>query len=217
MGGKPKRYSTGDASAITTALAAHWPGAECELNFRNAFELLVATILSAQSTDRRVNLASQRLFAEFPNAHALAAADPNTVEELIHSTGFFRQKTRNIIAMAQSLVKNHGGEVPRTMEELVRLPGVARKTANVVLGSAYGIPSGIVVDTHVKRLSQRLGLTTHTDPVKIERDLQAQVPEAEWINFGHRLIWHGRRLCHARKPECDHCQLAPTCPSSEVR
>ncbi|RMH38796.1 MAG: endonuclease III [Deltaproteobacteria bacterium] len=222
MGGHHKSQSAPAAvderrvRAILDALERTWGHATCELNHRNPFELLVATILSAQSTDKRVNQVTPELFARYPTPAALAAADPDDVERIVHSTGFFRQKTRAILGVARALVDRHGGEVPRSMEALTALPGVARKTANVVLGTAFGIPSGIVVDTHVKRLANRLGLTRETDPVKIERDLMALIPRDRWIDFSHQLIWHGRRICHARKPACDQCPLAPHCPSAEV-
>jgi endonuclease-3 len=195
-------------------LAAHWGHAVCELDHRSPFELLVATILSAQSTDKRINMVTPALFARYPDAQALARADQEELERLIHSTGFFRAKARNLIAMARKLVTEHGGQVPGSMEALVALPGVARKTANVVLGTAFGIPAGVVVDTHVQRLSQRLGLTRETSPEKIERDLMACLPRDSWIDFAHQLIWHGRRVCHARRPDCDHCALMPLCPSA---
>jgi endonuclease-3 len=156
------------------------------------------------------------LFKRYPTPAKLARADLGALEKLVHSTGFFRQKAKSLVRMAQTVVSEFGGEIPRTMEEMVRLPGVARKTANVVLGSAYGIPSGVVVDTHVTRVAGRLGLTRETDPVKIERDLMEVAPRERWIDLGHQLIWHGRRICHARKPECDACPLAPVCPSAEV-
>jgi endonuclease-3 len=156
------------------------------------------------------------LFKRYPTPAKLARADLGALEKLVHSTGFFRQKAKSLVRMAQTVVSEFGGEIPRTMEEMVRLPGVARKTANVVLGSAYGIPSGVVVDTHVTRVAARLGLTRETDPVKIERDLMELAPRERWIDLGHQLIWHGRRICHARKPECDACPLAPVCPSAEV-
>jgi endonuclease-3 len=208
--------STADSARLVELLAEHWGHAVCELDHENAYQLLVATILSAQSTDRRVNMVTPQLFERYPTPAALAAADQHTLEELVHSTGFYRQKSKNLLAMARMVMSEFGGEIPRTLEELVRLPGVARKTANVVLGTVFGIPSGVVVDTHVKRLAQRLGLTTHTDPVKIERDLMEAIPKDKWIDFGHQLIWHGRRICHAKKPECDGCPLAPICPSAQV-
>jgi len=188
----------------------------CELHHENAYQLLVATILSAQSTDKRVNRVTPELFRRYPNPAALAVADPAAVEQLVHSTGFFRNKTRSIIGMAQRVVADHGGEVPQSMEALLELPGVARKTANVVLGTVFGIASGVVVDTHVKRVTNLLGLTQHSDPTKIERDLMAAIPSDRWIDFGHQIIWHGRRICHAGRPECGACPLAPVCPSVEL-
>ena len=202
--------------AILAGLAALYPDATCELDHRNPFELLCATILSAQCTDVRVNQVTPKLFARWPNARALAAADQGELEEGIRSTGFFRNKAKNLLGMARALVINHGGKVPRTMEEMIELPGVARKTANVVLGTAYGLPTGIVVDTHVIRLSGRLDLSRATDPKKIETDLMTKVPREQWIAFAHRLIWHGRRVCGARRPRCAECALAPLCPSAEV-
>ena len=188
----------------------------CELDYRNPFELLVATILAAQSTDKRINLITPALFARYADATALAGADQAELEVLIHSSGFYRAKARNLLGMARKVVAEHGGQVPRTIAELVELPGVARKTANVVLGTAMGLGDGVVVDTHVTRLAARLGLTTETDPVKIERDLQAVVPVADRVMFAHRLIWHGRRVCHAARPTCGECSLAPLCPSADV-
>jgi endonuclease-3 len=155
-----------------------------------------------------------RLFARYPTPRALAEADLADVEAIIHPTGFFRQKARNIVNMARRVVDDYSGEIPRTMDEMVTLPGVARKTANVVLGTAFGIPSGVVVDTHVKRVAKRLGLTDEIDPVKIERDLMDKIPQDRWIDLGHQLIWHGRRICHARVPTCDRCPLAPVCPGA---
>jgi endonuclease-3 len=201
---------------IVELLAARWPDAVVELDHRNAFELLCATILAAQSTDRMINTITPALFARWPDARALANAEPAELEAVIHKSGFFRMKAKHLLGMARALVERHGGEVPRTMEELVALPGVARKTANVVLGSVFGIAVGIVVDTHVTRLSQRLGLTRQTDPVKIEDDLCAILPRDEWVMFAHRLIWHGRRVCHARGPLCGECDLAPLCPSALI-
>ena len=198
------------------ALAATWPDAVVELDHRNPFELLCATILAAQSTDKGINKLSPALFARYPDASALSQAEPAELERLIHASGFFRAKARSLLGMARALVERHGGEVPRTLEELVALPGVARKTANVVLQNAMDITVGFVVDTHVTRLSGKLGLTRETDPVKIERDLMAVVPQSVWKTFGNRLIWHGRRVCHARKPLCDQCAMAPWCPSAEV-
>jgi endonuclease III len=199
---------------LAQLLAEAWPDAHVELDHQNAYQLLVATILSAQSTDKLINTVTPALFAQYPDAAALAQADQAHVEKLVAKTGFFRMKAKHIIGMAQAVVTRHGGEIPATMDELVALPGVARKTANVVLGSALGINAGIVVDTHVTRLAARLGLSTHTEPVKIEQDLMAIVPQDQWTSFAHRLIWHGRRVCLAKKPDCDHCTLAPLCPSA---
>jgi len=193
-----------------------YPDAECALHHRNAFELLVATILSAQCTDERVNQVTPALFACFPTPEAMAAADREELETLIRSTGFFRNKAKNIQTAAQRIVSAYGGEVPATMDELLTLSGVARKTANVVLGVVYGIADGVVVDTHVKRLSNRLGLTTESTPEKIERDLQKITPPSEWINLSHLLIFHGRQVCDARKPLCGGCTLRHLCPSSTV-
>jgi endonuclease-3 len=212
----PRLKDASRVRAILDGLAALYPEADCELHHRNAFELLVATILSAQCTDARVNLVTPELFRRWPNAKALAKAPPAALEKVIQSTGFFRNKTKSLLGMARLLVEKHGGEVPRTMDEMLELPGVARKTANVVLGTAYGLPTGVVVDTHVHRLSRRLKLTRKDDPKKIEADLMKKIPEGEWIAFGHRLIWHGRRVCEARKPHCDSCGLAPHCPSASV-
>jgi len=200
--------------AILKGLETLYPAVTCALTHKNDFELLVATILSAQCTDQQVNKVTPDLFARYPDPAALARADPAELEQLIHSTGFFRNKARSLLGAAQRLTDHYGGQLPRDLEELITLPGVARKTANVVLGTAHGIASGIAVDTHVKRLSGRLGLTTETTPEKIERDLMAMLPDTEWINFSHRLIWHGRRVCSARKPRCDECLVAPHCPSA---
>ncbi|HVS63093.1 MAG TPA: endonuclease III [Thermoanaerobaculia bacterium] len=202
--------------AIVTGLQGHYPDADCELTWRTPLELLVKTILSAQSTDVRVNEVGKTLFRKYRSARAFAEADPAELEVDIKSTGFFRQKTKSVIGAARRIVDEHGGRVPRTMEELVELPGVARKTANVVLGTAFGIPSGFVVDTHVKRLGYRLGLSEEGDPVKIERDLMARFPSEEWVFLGHALIWHGRRVCVARKPKCGECALRPHCPRNGV-
>ncbi|HJT78725.1 MAG TPA: endonuclease III [Gemmataceae bacterium] len=199
------------AGRIVRALARLYPDAHCALDHKTPLQLLVATILSAQCTDARVNLVTPALFARYPAAAAFADADPRELEALIQSTGFFRNKARNIMACCRRLVEEHGGEVPSTMEELVPLPGVGRKTANVILGNAFGTP-GITVDTHVGRLSRRLGLTEHSDPEKVERDLMALVPRKEWTMFSHRLIFHGRQVCHARKPDCAGCGLARLCP-----
>jgi endonuclease-3 len=193
-------------------LGQTYPDAHCELDFRTPLELLVATILSAQSTDVRVNMVTPALFAAYPDAAAYAAADRGRLEEMIHSTGFFRNKTASITGMATALCERFGGEVPKRLTELVTLPGVGRKTANVVLGNAFGIP-GITVDTHVARLSKRFGWTEADDPDRIEAELGAIFPRRDWTMLSHRLIWHGRRLCFARKPACGVCPLADLCPS----
>jgi len=204
-------------TAILDELDRLYPDAHCELNFRNPFELLISVILSAQCTDDRVNLITPTLFERFPDAKALAESDQEEIEKLIFSTGFYRNKAKNIRAAAKKLCEKFGGAVPRTMVDLLTLPGVARKTANVVMGTAFGIPSGVVVDTHISRLSQRLGMTREDQPEKIERDLQKRWPEERWIMSGHRLIWHGRRVCFARKPSCATCSLRPLCPSPEAK
>jgi len=192
-----------------------WGHATCELDHDNAYQLLVATILSAQSTDKMINTVTPALFQRYPTPADLAQADTPELEVMVHSTGFFRMKAKNLIGMAQRVVAEFDGEIPQTIEELVTLPGVARKTANVVLGVVFDIPSGVVVDTHVKRVSTRLGLTRETNPVKIEKDLQRRVPKNKWIDYSHQIIWHGRRTCHARKPACEKCPMAPLCPSFE--
>ena len=204
------------ARTILGRLKKEYPDARCALDHGDAYQLLVATILSAQCTDARVNLVTPALFARYPKAQVLAAADPAEVEELIRSTGFFRNKTKSLIGMARALVAGHGGEVPRTMEELRVLPGVGRKTANVVLGNAYGINEGVTVDTHVTRLSRLLGLTRHDDPVKIEQDLMQLFPQEEWALLSHLLIFHGRQVCIARRPRCPACVLVDLCPSAGV-
>jgi endonuclease-3 len=201
---------------IVARLEQAYPDATCALRHESALQLLVATILSAQSTDARVNMVTPALFAKYGTARDLASADPGVLQQEIHSTGFFRNKTRSIIGMAQALLERHGGEVPDTMEALVQLPGVGRKTANVVLGTWFGKNAGIVVDTHVQRLSTLLGLTCETDPVKIERDLMALVPRDKWTWFSHTLILHGRRVCVARRPRCEICVVSRWCPSSRV-
>lgn len=198
-------------------LARGYPQAHCSLDFASPFQLLIATILSAQCTDKRVNAVTGDLFARWPTAAALAAASQAEVEAVIRSTGFFRAKAKNIRGCCEALVERHGGEVPRTLEELVRLPGVGRKTANVVLGSGFGLPSGVVVDTHVGRISRRLGLTRHADAVRAERDLIAVIPKSHWIAFSHRLIEHGRTVCTARRPRCEGCPLADLCPRVGVK
>jgi endonuclease III len=196
---------------ILRRLAEQYPDAVCALNFDNPYQLLVATILSAQCTDARVNMVTPAVFERYPDAVALAEADPNELEELIKSTGFFRNKTKSLTGAARKMVSDFGGRVPDTMEQLLLLPGVARKTANVVLGTAFQVAGGIVVDTHVSRVSQRLGLTAHTEPEKIERELMDKVPRQEWIDFSHRLIHHGRAICQARSPKCGQCPLADLC------
>ena len=211
----PKKRSAA-VPAILDALADAYPDAKCGLDFRSPLQLLIATILSAQCTDKRVNLVTPALFKRFPTATAFAKANLEDIEEMIRSTGFFRNKAKNIQACCKILVEKHGGEVPRSLEELVHLPGVGRKTANVVLGDAFGQP-GITVDTHCGRLSRRLGLTTHTDAVKVEHDLMRQLPSAEWTPFSHRIIAHGRQVCHSRKPDCEHCPLEELCPKVGVK
>jgi len=204
------------APVILERLKLAYPDAACALDHRNAFELLVATILSAQTTDVRVNLVTPALFARYPDAATLARARQTDVEKIIQSTGFFRNKARSIIGMAQALVADHGGEVPSTMDQLLSLPGVGRKTANVVLGNAFGINEGVVVDTHVARLSKLLGLTRHTEPEKIERALMSLFPRDDWALLSHLLIFHGRRVCIARRPKCGECVLADVCPSARL-
>jgi endonuclease-3 len=201
-------------AAIAERLAENWPDAAVELDHDNAYQLLVATILAAQSTDKLINTVTPALFARYPTPAALAQVNQPELEAMIFSTGFYRMKAKHLIGMARRIVEKHGGEVPDTMEGLVDLPGVARKTANVVLGSVFGKNEGIVVDTHVSRVAARLGLTRHNDPVKIEQDLMRLVPRDQWSIFAHRLIWHGRRVCHAKHPDCEHCTLAPLCPSA---
>lgn len=202
---------------IIGGLCATYPDAHCELNFSNPLELLIATILSAQCTDRRVNLVTADLFKKYRSAKDYADAPQADLEEAIKTAGFFRNKARNIKACCAALVQQHGGEVPRTMDELYALDGVGRKTANVVLGNAFGINEGVVVDTHVTRLSNRLGLTRQQDAVKIERELMQLVPREHWTLFSHWLIWHGRRRCVARKPDCVHCEIAGYCPRTGVK
>lgn len=199
---------------IIRLLRLQYPDATCALNHKNAFELLVATILSAQCTDERVNKVTPALFTKYPTPLAFAEADRTELEEAVRSTGFYRNKAKNIQETARRLVQMYGSEVPANMDELLTLAGVARKTANVVLGTVYGIADGVVVDTHVRRLSNRLGLTQHDDPEKIERDLMALLPRTEWIYFSHCLILHGRQVCDARKPNCAGCVLNKLCPSA---
>jgi endonuclease-3 len=202
--------------SIIARLKREFPDAKCALDHANPLELLVATILSAQSTDARVNIVTPALFAKYKNAADYAAANPDVFQGEIHSTGFFRNKTKSILGMAQALEERHDGQVPDTMEALVALPGVGRKTANVVLGNAFGKNEGIVVDTHVGRISGLLKLTQQTDPVKIERDLMELVPRKDWTIFSHLLILHGRKTCIARRPRCESCRINNLCPSSRV-
>jgi endonuclease-3 len=201
--------------AILAKLDEAYPKATCALRHRNAFELLIATILSAQCTDVRVNLVTPALFERYPTPEAFAHANPSEIEKEIRSTGFFRNKTKSILGASRKILEDFKGKVPRTMEQLLTLPGVARKTANVVLGTAFGIASGIVVDTHVQRVAGRLDLTRNTDPKKIEQDLMRIIPREKWILFAHQLIWHGRRVCRARSPRCIECNLERLCTSKD--
>jgi endonuclease-3 len=205
-GTDPKRVA-----AILAKLDEAYPNATCELKHENAFQLLISTILSAQCTDVRVNQVAETLYKKYPNPEAFAYATPSELEQDIRPTGFFRNKTKSVMGASNAIVEKFGGQVPRTMEEILTLPGVARKTGNVVLGTAYGIASGVVVDTHVIRLSQRLDLSPNEDPKKIEQDLMRILPQDKWIQFSHQLIWHGRRVCHARKPKCLECNLEKLC------
>lgn len=202
---------------IIAALDQTYPEAHCELDHKSPLELLIATILSAQCTDKRVNIVTQDLFKRYGSAADYANAPLAELEQAIKTTGFFRNKARNLKAACQALVEKHGGKVPQTMEELIQLGGVGRKTANVVLGNAFGVNVGVVVDTHVARLSQRLGLTREKTPEKIERELMALVPQPQWTLFSHWLIWHGRRRCFARKPDCAHCKVLKWCPRLGVK
>jgi endonuclease-3 len=199
---------------LIAGLEELYPDAHCELDYGSPFQLLVAVILSAQCTDKRVNMVTPELFRRFPDADAMAAADTAELQTLIKSTGFFRNKAKSILGAARAIMEDHGGQVPQTMDELLTLPGVARKTANVILGTAFGRNDGFVVDTHVARLSNRLRLSRETDPVKIERDLCGKLPQAKWTQLGHQLIWHGRRVCYARNPNCAGCSLQADCPSA---
>ena len=200
---------------ILAKLDEAYPAATCALRHENPFQLLIATILSAQCTDERVNMVTPGLFAKYPDPKAFAYANPKDIENEIRSTGFYRNKTKSILGASKKIVEDFHGHVPKTMEELLTLPGVARKTANVVLDCAFGIASGIVVDTHVQRLSGRLDLSRNTDPKKIEQDLMQVIPQDRWILFSHQLIWHGRRVCQARKPKCIECNLEPLCYSKD--
>jgi len=204
------------AREVYDLLLETYPDAHCELDHSNAYELTAATILSAQCTDVRVNMVTPDLFRQYPTPEDLAGARQEDVEEIVRSTGFYRNKARNLIGMAEAVVERHGGEIPRTLAELVKLPGVGRKTANVVLGNAFGIDEGVVVDTHVKRIAGRLRFTRQTDPVKVERDLMEIFPQERWTLLSHLLIFHGRSLCPARKPRCGQCPVAHLCPSSQI-
>ena len=204
------------AAEIYEILLAEYPDAECALRHASPYELAVATILSAQCTDARVNMVTPELFRRYPDPESLADALPPELEEIVRSTGFFRNKTRNLIGMANFLVDEHGGELPRNMKELSALPGIGRKTANVILGNAFGIDEGVVVDTHVKRLSGRMGFTKEASPIKIEQDLMKLFPRGVWTMLAHLLIHHGRQVCNARKPRCNQCALSHLCPSSAV-
>ena len=203
------------ARSIYRILTKEYPDARCELDFNSPLELLIATVLSAQCTDIRVNAVTPVLFNRFPTLETLAAAKLSEVEEIIYSTGFFRSKAKNIKELANKILNDFGGEVPNDLAQLVTLPGVGRKTANVVLGNAFGIP-GLTVDTHFGRLSRRFGWSKATDPVKVENDVAKLIPEKEWTLLSHKLIWHGRRICHSRKPECGICPLAKLCPSAGI-
>jgi endonuclease-3 len=205
-GRDPKRVA-----AILAKLDEAYPNATCELKHENAFQLLISTILSAQCTDVRVNQVAETLYKKYPNPEAFAYATPSELEQEIRPTGFFRNKTKSVMGASKAIVEKFSGQVPRTMEEILTLPGVARKTANVVLGTAYGIPSGIVVDTHVQRIANRLDLTRNEDPKKIEQDLMQVIPQDRWILFSHQIIWHGRRVCQARRPKCVECNLEKLC------
>jgi endonuclease III len=209
-GTDPKRVA-----AILEMLDEAYGDATCELKHENAFQLLISTILSAQCTDVRVNQVAETLYEKYPNAESFAHANPSELEQDIRPTGFFRNKTKSIMGASKGILEKFSGEVPRTMEEILTLPGVARKTGNVVLGTAFGIPSGVVVDTHVLRLSERLDLTRHNDPKNVEQDLMKIIPQDRWIKFSHQLIWHGRRVCYARKPKCIECNMESLCYSKD--
>src|ERR1700722_8710771 len=209
-GTDPKRVA-----AILAKLDEAYPDATCELKHDNPFQLLISTILSAQCTDVRVNQVAETLYKKYPTPETFAHANPHELEQDIRPTGFFRNKTKSIMGASKAILENFGGQVPRTMEEMLTLPGAARKTANVVLGTAFGIASGIVVDTHVIRISNRLDLTRNEDPKKIEQDLMQVIPKEKWIRFSHQIIWHGRRVCQARKPKCAECNLESLCYSKD--
>ncbi len=211
---RPEPASPEQVQAIIEELRHLYPEARCSLNFSNPLELLVATQLSAQCTDERVNMVTKDLFRKYRTVEDYANASQEELEQDIRSTGFYRNKAKNIRAACQRIISDYGGEVPRTMPELLSLPGVARKTANVVLGNAFGISEGFVVDTHIGRLARRLGWTTHEDPVKVEQDLMRLIPQEDWLDLSHLLIFHGRAICDARKPLCEECTLAHLCPSA---
>jgi len=211
---KPARAAGADprrVAAILAKLDEAYPNAACELKHENAFQLLISTILSAQCTDVRVNQVAETLYKKYPDPRAFALATPTELEQDIRPTGFFRNKTKSVVGASKAILEQFGGQVPRTMEEILTLPGVARKTGNVVLGTAYGIPSGVVVDTHVLRLSKRLDLSGNDDPKNVEQDLMKIISQKKWIQFSHQLIWHGRRVCHARKPKCIECNMESLC------
>ena len=214
-GGTPDPTNPKRVAAILARLDEAYPEAICELKHANPLQLVISTILSAQCTDVRVNQVTESLYKKYPNAKVFAYANPAELEQEIRPTGFFRNKTKSVIGASKAIVEKFGGEVPRTMEEILTLPGVARKTANVVLGTAYGIPSGVVVDTHVLRLARRLELTKHEDPKNVEQDLMKILPKDKWIQFSHQLIWHGRRVCVARNPKCIQCNLESICNSKD--
>ncbi|GAB6166200.1 endonuclease III [Thermostilla marina] len=209
---RPAKVSASYVRKVCRVLEKEFPDATCSLRFRNPLELLIATILSAQCTDERVNIVTADLFKKYRSAEDYARAPLEELEEDIKSTGFYRNKAKNIQACCRTLAEEHGGKVPRSLDALVKLPGVGRKTANVVLGTAFGLPTGVVVDTHVGRISRRLGLTENTDPEKVEQDLMNLLPESEWIDFSHRMIRHGRKHCAARKPKCETCPMNDFCP-----
>ena len=214
-GGTPNPTNPKRVAAILVKLDEAYPDATCELKHQNPFQLVISTILSAQCTDVRVNIVAETLYKKYPDAKAFAYANPADIEQEIKTTGFFRNKTKSIVGASKAIVEKFGGQVPRTMDEILTLPGVARKTGNVVLGTAYGIASGVVVDTHVIRLSNRLELTKNQEPKKIEQDLMQILPQSKWIKFSHQLIWHGRRVCIARKPRCLDCNLERICNSKD--
>lgn len=217
MARESKKAKAARAAEVYDLLADEYPDAHCELDFGSPYQLAVATILSAQTTDVRVNMVTPELFRRYPEPTDLADAPPEDVEEVIRTTGFFRNKAKNIMGFAMGVVEEHGGEVPRSLEELTALPGVGRKTANVILGNAFGLDEGVVVDTHVRRLANRLRFTSEEkNPEKIERDLMALFTRERWTLLSHLLIWHGRRVCDARKPRCEACVVSHLCPSSRV-